>query len=209
MKKIAITQRLIMNDKYYEVREALDIRWGVLFNKLDFLPIILPIEYSFEEYFNNIEIDGILLTGGNDLNSIKENKMSRKRDVFEKNLIKYAILNDIPIFGVCRGLQIIAEYFGASFIDVKNQINIKHRLKPNKQSKYINELVQINTVNSFHSYTIENLPDTLLVSATDEDNIIKAIEHKHYKIFGQMWHSERERSFQEEELVLIREFFND
>jgi gamma-glutamyl-gamma-aminobutyrate hydrolase PuuD len=40
------------------------------------------------------------------------------------------------------------------------------------------------------------------------NNIIKAIEHKKYKIFAQMWHSERELNFDKQEVQLIKDFFN-
>ena len=207
MKKIAITQRLILNDNYYELREALDTRWGLLFDALNFLPIILPIEYNFKKYFDSIKIDGILLTGGNDLNSLNCSDESLQRDIFEKELIKYGIKNNIPILGVCRGMQVIAEYFGASFIKVKDQVAIKHSLKVNEESKYFNELSKLNDVNSFHNYAVENLTKDLLISATDNNDTIKAIEHKEYKIFAQMWHSERDKIFDKEQLKLIEEFF--
>ena len=42
MKKIAITQRLIDNDSYKEIRETLDINWGKIFLQMNFLPIVLP-----------------------------------------------------------------------------------------------------------------------------------------------------------------------
>lgn len=209
MKKIAITQRLILNNSYYEVREALDTNWGLLFKELNFLPIILPIESNFEAYFNNIDIDGVLLTGGNDLNNINENKESYKRDEFEKELIKYAIKNHIPILGVCRGMQIIAEYFGANFTKSENQVNIRHSLQINKKSKYFNILNTLNRVNSYHNYAIKSISNDFLISAWNENGIIKAMEHKKYKIFAQMWHSERENPFDKSELNLIKEFFND
>jgi len=209
MKKIAITQRLILNDSYYELREALDVRWSVLFQELDFLPIVLPIKYEFKKYFDSIDIDGIFLTGGNDLNSLNPSKESKQRDIFEKKLIEYGIENEIPIFGVCRGMQIMAEYFGSDFIEVENQVGIKHTIKVNKDSRYFKYLNEINEVNSFHNYAVKNLSEDFLISATSRDNIIKAIEHKKYKIFGQMWHSEREEPFDTNELSLIQKFFND
>ena len=209
MKKIAITQRLIFNDSYYEVREALDIRWGLLFKELDFLPIVLPIECDYEKYFELVGIDGILLTGGNDLNIVKEDDISQKRDVFEKSIIEYGIKKDIPIFGVCRGMQIIAEYFKAEFIAVDNQTAIRHKLTINKESKYCDVLNQIDEVNSFHNYAIKNIGKEFLVSCTNKDGMIKAIEHKEYKIFAQMWHSEREEPFSKIELNLIKKFFNN
>ena len=68
MKIIAITQRLISNQSYFEIREALDIKWGKLLKKSNFIPIILPIEFGYKKYFESIKIDGIILTGGNDTN---------------------------------------------------------------------------------------------------------------------------------------------
>jgi N5-(cytidine 5'-diphosphoramidyl)-L-glutamine hydrolase len=208
-KKIAITQRLVSNDSYSEIREALDIKWGALFQEIDFLPIVMPIEYDFEKYFKIIGIDGIFLTGGNDLNSLNSSDSSAQRDFFEKRLINYGIKNNIPIFGVCRGMQLIAEYFGSDFKKVEGQVAIKHTLKVNKESKYFNRLIELDKVNSYHDYTVSSVSDELLISATNDSDVIKSIEHRQYKIFGQMWHSEREGVFIKEELALIRDFFND
>jgi putative glutamine amidotransferase len=195
------------NDSYYELREALDIKWGALFQELNFLPIVLPIEYDFEKYFKTIGIDGILLTGGNDLSSFKPSTTSLQRDVFEKKLIDYGIKNDVPILGVCRGMQLIAEYFGSSFKRIEGQISIKHSLEINKNSKYFNKLIKLDKVNSYHNYAVSDVPNELLISATDESGIIKSIEHRQYKIFGQMWHSERESPFNKQEKILIKDFF--
>ena len=207
MKKIAITQRLILNESYYEVREALDVNWGRLFKELNYLPIVLPIEIDFENYFKNIDIDGILLTGGNDLSSIASNELSQQRDQFELKLVDYGIKNHIPIFGVCRGMQLIAEYFGCKFKQIENHVALKHKLIISQESEYKVYLNNLNKVNSYHNYGILNCNNDLLVSAKSEDNIIEAFEHKKYKIFAQMWHSERENPFVKNELDLIKEFF--
>jgi len=209
MKKIAITQRLVNNLDYNECRETLDVSWAKLFDKIDLLPIVLPYESDFEKYFKELKIDGILLSGGNNLYSINQNELSKKRDIFEKRLISYAIKNNIPLFGVCRGMQIIAEYFGSTFKKVDLQINITHKLLPKENSKYLTHLKNIKIVNSFHNYGIDKLSDELLVCATSDANIIKSIEHKKHKIFAQMWHSERVKPFNTQELKLIKDFFND
>jgi putative glutamine amidotransferase len=207
MKKIALTQRLLINENYFEVREALDVKWGGLFKKLDFLPVILPIEFEYKKYFNSIKIDGIILTGGNDLSALNENDLSIKRDQFEKRIIRYAIKNNIPILGTCRGMQIIADYFGAKFKKVKGQVAIRHKLNINVKSKYFKQLKKISTVNSFHDYAIDILPKDILVSATNKKGMIKAIEHSKYKIFAQNWHSERENVFDKNQINLIKNFF--
>jgi putative glutamine amidotransferase len=199
---------LILNDTYYELREALDVKWGELFKELDFLPIVLPFKYDFKKYFNALWIDGILLTGGNDLNSLNPSDESKQRDDFELKLIKYGIENNIPIFGVCRGMQIIAIYFKCEFKKVSNQVSIKHKLIVNDKSRYKQYLDKINIVNAYHNYAVELINDDFIVSAWNEDKtIIKAIEHKKYKIFGQMWHSEREEALNKNELDLIKGFF--
>ena len=102
----------------------------------------------------------------------------------EKRLIQFGIESNIPIFGICRGMQVIADYFGADFKTVENQVNIRHSLQINPISKFANELSRLKDVNSFHSFGIRNLPDHLLVSATHENGTIKAIEHRNSKIFA-------------------------
>ena len=91
MKKIALTQRLVENSTYKETRETLDINYSKLLFKAGFLPIVMPYEIDFNVYFSKLEIDGVLLTGGNDLNALNENYLSKKRDTYEFELLKYAI----------------------------------------------------------------------------------------------------------------------
>lgn len=207
MKKIAITQRLIENTSYEEIREVLDINYAKFINEAGYLPIALPYKVNFIEYFEEFNISGVLLTGGNDLNSINPSPLSKQRDKFEKELISYAVSNNIPIFGICRGLQVIAEYFGSTFKKVKGQVNTHHTLKSSHNSFYSKQIDMIGAVNSFHNFAIDSLSDELKLSAMG-NNIIKAIEHKKYKIFAQMWHSERGLDFNKQEVQLIKDFFN-
>ena len=209
MKKIAITQRLISNDNYYEVREALDTRWAKLFEELDFIPIVLPIDINFKKYFKHFQIDGIFLTGGNDLNSLNTNDLSRLRDIYELNLISYGIENEIPIFGVCRGMQIVAKYFESTFKKVKNHVAVNHKLIVSQNSKYRDNLLKLDIVNSYHNFAIDKIGNNLIISAFSDDKSIEAIEHTKSKVFGQMWHSERQQPYKKEELDLIKTFFNN
>ena len=208
MKKIAVTQRLIKNESYYEIREALDINFSKLIKACGFLPIILPYNIDFKEYFREFNIEGVILTGGNDLNNFKKNELSKKRDDFENRLIKFCIQSKIPILGICRGMQIIAEYFGSNFKKIHGEVGVRYKLKPNNNSRYYNYLKNLDLLNSYHNYTIEKISDEFLISGTDNKGIIKAIEHKKEKIFCQMWHSEREKKFRKSEIDLINGFFN-
>lgn len=207
MKKIAITQRLIENKSYYEIRDALDIRWAELFKSLGFLPILLPTDYDFRQYFNGFKINGLILSGGNDLSSVSDNELSKKRDAFEKEIIKFAIEKGIPVLGVCRGMLIIADYFDGKFEKVEGHVGIKHRIIVSDKSEFEHNLKKLNYVNSYHNYGIKNIPEDFIISAMSEEGIIEAIEHKKYKIFGQMWHSERQTPFNENELKIIKKIF--
>lgn len=209
MRKIAITQRLVKIQSYHEIRECLDINYSKLLSDCDFIPIILPFEVNFEAYFKTLEIDGVLLTGGNDLAVCNSNELSIKRDIYEKKLLKFCLINDIPVFGICRGMQLIADYFNSSFEAINNQVNVKHSLIINTNSRFKKDLQKIDKVNSYHDFTIDNLSKELIVSATSQTGIIKAIEHKKKSIFGQMWHPERESSFSKPQMNLIQEFFNE
>lgn len=192
MKKIALTQRLLENESYFEVREMLDVNWSKLFKKLDFLPVVLPYEYDF----TTMDFEGIILTGGNDLNSINACKINLIRDEFEKKLIKYCIENNKAIFGVCRGMQILNEYFGGNLKQVQNHIG-RHILDNGS------------TVNSFHNYAIDKLGKGLNVIAKSIDNEIEIVAHKEYKIYAQMSHPEREIPFDKNDIEKLKDFFND
>ena len=207
MKKIAITQRIIENSTYFEIRDALDKRWSKLLNKIGLLPIILPSQIDFKEYFKEFDIKGIFLTGGNDLYDLKKNTYSKQRDNFELELISYGIKNQVPIYGVCRGMQIIAKFFNSTFQVAKKHVGVNHKLKPCVQSKYFSQLNDIRKVNSYHDYCIKEIGKGLIISAKSDDNTIEAIEHKHLKIFAHMWHPEREKPFQKNQLDLIKSFF--
>ena len=207
MKKIAVTQRLVENLGYYELREMLDIRWAKLLGSIDLLPIILPYEANFLEYFNSIDIEGVLLTGGNDLSSVNDDKVSHLRDNFETRLLSFAIDNNIPVYGVCRGMQLINNYFSGEVVEINDHVGTTHSLLVNKDSKYFDELNMLDKVNSFQNYAVSIVGDNLIVSAATSDGVIKAIEHLDYKIFAQMWHSERNDPFNSQELKFIQDFF--
>jgi len=208
LKKIGITQRLDCIDKYVEVRSALDIRWSELLNSIDLVPIPLTINIDIAS-IADLKISGIILTGGNDLSSQSGDELSILRDKHEYQCLEYAIENSLPIFGVCRGMQIIAEYFGTTFKKVDNHVSIRHKIEIIGQSNFKSILNKIENVNSYHNFAIDKLGDDLQTVATcSNDNTIEAIQHNNHLIFGQMWHPERENPFNKYNSQLISEFFD-
>lgn len=209
MKKIAITQRLVENNTYYEIRDCLDTNWLRVFQLLNIIPIIIPTGFNIENYeLEGIELGGVILSGGNDLTIFDNNKLSQQRDKFELEILSYAIKNKIPLMGICRGMQLITSFGKGEFEVNTDHIAKRHKIIANKESKYFDSLNKIKEVNSYHKYCIKNISDDFIISAQSEDGLIEAIEHKELPIFAQMWHSEREEHLNENELDVFRRVFS-
>ncbi len=157
----------------------------------------------------NIKFDGLLLTGGVDIDpslysklrhkSIK--KIEPKRDKMELYLLEKAYKNNLPVFGICRGMQMINVFFGGDLyqnifdLDLKykhpktilplNQITIKHKTKLYSILK-----VSKAKVNALHHQAINKLGKNIIASAHDKNRIIQAIEHKEKNILAVQWHPE-------------------
>ncbi|MDR2438776.1 MAG: gamma-glutamyl-gamma-aminobutyrate hydrolase family protein [Planctomycetaceae bacterium] len=199
MKKIAITPRLVENESYHEIREVIDTRWGCLLIECGIVPFVFVTDFTLK-LFDELSFDGVILTGGNDLNSVTPNKLSEKRDLFEKHLLKYCIDKKIPVFGVCRGCQFIASFFGAKLQKISDHVAVRHKL--------VKEYAGLSEVNSYHHWEIVELPYCFDVLATTSDGCIEAIKHKEYPISAVMWHPERENPFRQEDCKIICESFN-
>ncbi len=197
MKKIGITQRLEYIESHKEIRESLDIRWYDLLRYWKYEPVVLSSKMNISEHIANLNLSGIIFTGGNDLSVISYTEINKLRDDFEKKLITFCVNNNIRILGVCRGMQIMAHYFGASFKKVDNHVANEHIIKVDLDSclhdMLGNEYVK---VNSYHNYCIDNInhPDFDIV-ARSNDGAIESIASKSKQSLGIMWHPEREVSF--------------
>jgi N5-(cytidine 5'-diphosphoramidyl)-L-glutamine hydrolase len=207
LKKILISQRLIANSSYYEVRECLDINWCKYLQYNGYIPIVLPLHVDPDLYFSHFNIDGVILTGGNSLNNVDPNELSSQRDQVELKLIESSIKKKIPLFGVCRGMQILAKFFSSDLIKIDGHTATRHKLNCSLDSKYFKIINQYNSVNSYHDYAIREIADDFIIAATSSDGTIEAIEHKELKVFGQMWHCERESPFCKTDCELLNLIF--
>lgn len=208
MKKIAFTQRLIENETYPEMRDALDVRWAEFCAELGVLPVLLPSAYDFRVYFKEFDISGVVFTGGNDLYSVSQSSLSLKRDAFEKALLYFALENSIPVLGICRGMQLIAEYFGATLRNVEGHTAARHELILTTESSYFIWPGSQEAVNSYHTYIVAGLPECLRVAALSKNGSVEALEHICLPVVAQMWHPEREAPFKSHDLALFKRLFN-
>jgi anthranilate synthase component II len=98
------------------------------------------------------------------------------------------------ILGVCLGMQAIGEVFGAN---LQNLNKVLHGVATKITITQANDLLykgipeKIN-VGRYHSWIISNsnLPNNLIVTATDENNQIMSIKHQDYNVYGVQYHPE-------------------
>ena len=207
MKKVAITHRLVGNEAYPEIRDALDIRWTELCVALSVLPVPVPTGVNFASFVHEIGISGIILTGGNDLAQFSNDQLSKTRDSFEGEVLTLATQEKIPVIGVCRGMQLIAAYFGATLAEVPHHSGTRHPISTVPGSRFLEGMLMGREVNSFHRYCVTNGGKEVMTSAKSTDGVIEAVEHPVLPFFGQMWHPEREIPFIRWQLDVFRKVF--
>lgn len=185
MKNLLISSK-IFKDNYGKLGQFLDLAWLNFFqNKVN----LFTVNFKNKNSIKNINFDGLILSGGNDLYSVKKKKENLIRDKIEIRLLEYAIKKSIPILAVCRGFQFVNDYFGGSLKKIKNHVNINHEITFNKKYPHVSKK-RLNT-NSYHNYAIKNLAKNFENIAETNDNSVEIAYAKKEKILGLMFHPER------------------
>lgn len=95
------------------------------------------------------------------------------------------------ILGICLGHQCIAQFFGGKIIKSSNPIHGKtSKIFFNEKSKLFKGMTQGFSATRYHSLEVTSIPSSLKISATTQDGIIMAIEHKTLPIYGVQFHPE-------------------
>lgn len=161
---------------------------------------------------------GLVLTGGHDIdpsiyNQTNEKGLSRNidnlRDKFEREILDVALKNQIPVLGICRGLQLVNAHLGGSLfqhIDYhKNEIFVEDLEHPIEviEDSFTYQIVKQKSgvVNSSHHQAVDKVADDLKVSAYAIDGIIEALEWKNpvgkSPLLLVQWHPERMKDKEE------------
>ena len=113
-------------------------------------------------------------------------------------LLDFAERRDLPVLGVCRGMQMIQHRFG-------NQLQRVHgHVAPRQRISIEGRTVE---VNSFHNFGATTVHPPLMTWAIADDGVIKAVKHTGRRITGVMWHPERLEPFAGDDVALFSRFF--
>jgi len=204
--KLAISQRVEHILAYDEYRDCLDQEWVSFLEKLDFVVLPIPTKLSNAAAWLSInDIDGIILSGGNDLACFEgSTNISKTRDQLELELLNWAEEENAPVLGVCRGMQLINHRQRGGFVRVKGHVACEHLLKD-----CVEHFSAYESVNSYHDWAIDeqNLGAQLSILAKSKNNDVEAIRHQLLPWLGIMWHPERRSTSYALDCELIKEHF--
>ncbi len=197
MTLIAVSQRVAVEPRYGERRDCLDQAWIRFLAACGFTPLPVPNAAAVvRALLESVPVCGILLTGGNDLAALGGD--APERDAAEAALLDIARDRDLPVMGVCRGMQVIQHSFGIGLKRVAGHV-------ARRQVIAIEGVPA--EVNSYHNFgAIETAPP-LESWAVADDGVIKAVRHENRKIAGIMWHPERLEPFASRDIAHFRSFF--
>jgi len=200
--------------------------------KAECTPVLLPTLLELSKVAATIaSLDGLILSGGDDVlpEFYSEKTMNSKwridgpRTYFEAKLITEALKQDKPIYGICRGCQMLNVALGGNmFQDISTQVPgaIEHfsHNKPEweyhkimiAQDSLLHSIANIDEirVSTSHHQAIKDVAPNLRVVATAADGIIEAVEMSEKKfVVGVQWHPEVMID-DPVQLIILRAFVN-
>lgn len=179
------------------------------------IPLLLPAGASMDGVLDFAGlIDGLLVPGGQDVSPLLygENPAPSvgytlaDTDRTEIALVREASKRGIPVFGICRGMQLINVAFGGTLIqDIPSEVPgaICHRQNMAvrseltheasiKENSLLSEILGAGSmaVNSFHHQAVKEAAPEFSVTAHSADGIAEGMESGDRRIFAVQWHPE-------------------
>lgn len=143
---------------------------------------------------------GLVLTGGGDVDPARygaarlpTDEVDAGRDAEELALIDAFLAEKRPIFGICRGIQLLNVYFGGTLAqDIPGHSDgARHIVTTAENSRLRAACGARFETNSWHHQAVQTVAPALRASALSEDGTIEGIEHPFLPVFAVQWHPER------------------
>ena len=178
---------------------------------------VVRLGYKQDNFHELKNCNGVLLTGGQDVHPRFYNKPEyldytrdpdERRDEFELGVLEYAQQHEVPVLGICRGLQITNVFYGGTLVpDIESAGNADHTKYDEKNDRYHKVRVKEDSllagivggregmINSAHHQSADKIGHGLVGNANSEDGIVEGLERfqpggKSFLLLVQ-WHPER------------------
>jgi len=163
--------------------------------------------------------DGLVLTGGEDIAPERYGeknwgckKINLARDEFELKILQNAFRRNLPVLGICRGIQVLAVALGGTLVQhLPKDLSSGNNRLPNvahwdpkgkdqihwmsiQQGTRLSRIIGKKRimVNSHHHQGVRTVPPSVIISARSKDEVIEAIEVPEKRfVIGIHWHPER------------------
>lgn len=207
--RILLSQKVDTDPHGIERRDLLAQEWSELLASLGWFPLLAPNRgLSAAEIIDFLKIDGIILTGGNDLLALSQGPHSSpSRDRLEKELLELSTLRKLPLFGVCRGFQHLLIHHEGKAERVQEHVDRRHSIEVSPKRLSLPRSLE---VNSFHNWGFQasNIPSCFQIEARSPEGFVEAASHRDLPQAGVMWHPERD-PFLASDRLLIDHFFTE
>ena len=159
-------------------------------------------------------IDGLLIPGGEDVNPLVYGEepvmqvkyVNRTKDLFEIALVKEMMAQGKPVFGICRGHQVINVALGGTLVqdiptqtdskishlqamEIRSELTHSAKVEPGSILHKIfgRDTIQVNT---YHHQSVKTPAPGMKVTAWAPDGMIEAMESEDGNVFSVQWHPE-------------------
>lgn len=197
------------NHSYEKQEYSIHADYAAAIEKAGGIPILLLPHQSLPAF-----LDGIVLSGGGDIDPLlfgeeplcQSGEIDPLRDAYEMRICKEALEQDLPMLGICRGMQVMNIVTGGKIyqdIGVQAGTPLKHIQQAPRSYGTHSILVEENSlltdlwenkrtiVNSLHHQSCSDLGESFRAIAKSTDGLIEAIEHEGCAFaVGVQWHPE-------------------
>ncbi|MBK3631044.1 gamma-glutamyl-gamma-aminobutyrate hydrolase family protein [Streptomyces sp. MBT49] len=153
-------------------------------------------------------LDGLVIAGGPDVEPVRygaepdprTGPPARERDTWELALIEAALAADVPLLGICRGMQLLNVALGGTLVQhIDGHAEVvgafgTHPVEPVPGTRYAGAVPEETSVPAYHHQAVDRLGSGLVPSAHAADGTVEAVELPSARwVLGVQWHPEMDQ----------------